>query len=87
MHECDNPACCNPSHLRVGTHDENMADMASKARSGRLPGAKNGRAKLTAEAAAELRRRKRYYGSLKAWASEFGVGLTTIKAVLGGNRW
>lgn len=32
MHDCDVPACCNPDHLRVGTHAENMADMKAKGR-------------------------------------------------------
>ena len=31
-HRCDNPACCNPSHIFDGTHSANMADMVSKAR-------------------------------------------------------
>lgn len=44
-HSCDNPACCNPAHLFVGTQKDNMQDMTKKERQSR--GSRRPLAKLT----------------------------------------
>jgi len=41
-HRCDNPPCCNPSHLFVGTQADNMRDAVAK---GRVPSALKGSCK------------------------------------------
>ena len=56
-HSCDNPGCCNPGHLWLGTHKENMEDMARKGRGHKhgLKGSDHPSAKLTTEQVLEIR--------------------------------
>lgn len=32
LHSCDNPWCCNPEHLSIGTRADNILDMNTKGR-------------------------------------------------------
>jgi len=58
LHSCDNPACCNPAHLSLGTHTDNMRDMDRKGRRVNSPhyGESHGMSKLTEAQVIEIRR-------------------------------
>ena len=51
MHKCDNPECCNPEHLIIGTPKENTQDMIAKGRKRVVTssGDKNGKSVLNEE--------------------------------------
>lgn len=46
-HACDNPSCCNPKHLWVGTDKDNAQDKNQKGRGNNAKGEQSGRHKLT----------------------------------------
>ena len=33
LHNCDNPSCVNPKHLRAGTYKDNMEDLSKRGKS------------------------------------------------------
>jgi hypothetical protein len=53
-HTCDNPACCNPRHLWLGTNTDNIADRSSKGRTARQLGEAHGLTTLTNDAVSEI---------------------------------
>jgi hypothetical protein len=88
LHECDNPPCCNPKHLRLGDNKDNMKDMVSRGRSPRSYGSKNPNSKLREEQALEIRRRYLAGGiTQQSLATEYGVDQGTISLIALGRIW
>jgi len=80
-HRCDNPLCCNPHHLFLGSHGDNMRDMHSKGRRRTdygLKGSANPQAKLTEEQVREIRELRAQGVSGIGLAKRFGVTNTKI---------
>ena len=55
-HKCDNPKCCNPEHLFLGTHKDNMKDMVEKGRRNNPYGEKAYYHKLTNKEVEDIRK-------------------------------
>ncbi len=94
LHLCDNRPCCNPRHLFLGTHQDNMRDRNEKGRQARgektvhpHPGEKNGRAKLTSEQVVEIRQRRSAGEYLKVLSADYGVSLGQIGHIARGDSW
>lgn len=77
-HTCDNPGCCNPAHLFLGTVADNNLDKQRKGRQARLQGSRNPQAKLTEADVVAIRRRRAGGEKGRALAREFGVSPSRI---------
>lgn len=85
LHTCDNPRCCNPDHLFLGTHADNMADMKAKGRwNGPRGEAVTNRVRLTE---VQVRYVLKSGESTRELATEFAVSQYCIWAIRNGRTW
>lgn len=84
-HHCDNPICVNPEHLFVGTHAENMRDMAGKGRHNGPKGEDHYNAILNANQVKEIRCRRGE--PTKRLANEYGCSPDNILRIWNRKTW
>lgn len=84
-HRCDNPLCVNPTHLFLGTHKDNMADM--KAKGSQAVGERVGTSRLAAETVQSIRRALAAGMTTREAAKAHGVSQTTSRLIGAGIRW
>ena len=73
LHSCDNPSCVNPSHLHLGTHQDNMREMAARRRAGQR--------RLNEEQVVEIRDLRSRGVSQREVARLFGVTKNAISNI------
>lgn len=88
-HKCDNRRCCNPSHLFLGSHNDNNQDMMNKGRHRSLKGEDHKGSLLTDVDVRQILidTYNGIYSNVFEIAEKYNVSHHTIHAVLDGKRW
>lgn len=84
LHTCDNPPCCNPAHLFMGTNADNSGDMVTK---GHAYGEKNGRAKLTEGDVRAIRAEREAGATILPLARKYGVAHSLVERIIDRRAW
>lgn len=84
LHECDNPSCVNPDHLRAGEVVDNVLDMEAKGRARKVTGSAHGQSKLN-ELDVRLIRSSKETGA--ALARQLGVTKSLVCQIRRGIGW
>jgi hypothetical protein len=83
-HRCDNPPCCNPAHLEVGTPADNSKDAVQRGRLARGP--RHGNTKLTESEVLQIRANPDRQ-TVTALAERYAVSKSTISYIRSGRSW
>lgn len=83
-HSCDNPPCCNPRHLLLGTNKDNTGDAIARNRLAK--GERHGKTKLTAEIVAYIRENPLGLAGCDL-AVLYSVSEATISYIRSGRSW
>ena len=84
-HTCDNPKCCNPDHLILGSHVDNIQDKVIRDRQAK--GARIARAKLTEEMVLEIRRLHASGVKQMEIANMFPVTQSSVSLIVLRKQW
>jgi hypothetical protein len=87
LHKCDNPSCCNPNHLFIGTQTDNIKDMIIKRRRRSYIGERNPSAVLSRHQVIEIKQLLENKTPTRAIAARYHVGNTTICHIKYGETW
>ena len=86
-HSCDNPACVNPEHLWLGTHQQNNDDKIRKGRAARQDGLNNSSCKLDSSALERVVEMLQEGATNKVIGAEMGVTHSNISLIRLGRLW
>lgn len=86
-HSCDNPPCCNPAHLFLGTAKDNVRDMMAKGRRRAMYGEALNRQCLTNATAQEVRTLCASGLAPDDVAQAVGVSVHVVRSVKNGRTW
>lgn len=84
-HRCDNRACVEPTHLFLGTNQDNVDDRESKGRG--TYGGRNGRTKLTESDVLKIRKANSLGFSHAQLAEEYRVSKSQIQRITSRQHW
>lgn len=74
-HKCDNPICCSPFHLELGTQKDNVKDMYDRNRQSSV---------ITKDLAIEI---AKYDGTVKEICEKFNVSSDIVNHIKNGSSW